>query len=414
MALALLAMEGCGTVGVSTAGPVPGDQLTIYSSLPLEGPGASVSREIVGGEKLALAQVGGRVHRFHIHYASLNDANPKTGRWAPGETATNAKIAAQDGSTIAYLGDYDSEATAISLPFVNEAGILQVSPASPYVGLTSPLHAGQDEPERFYQTGKRTFARLLPADPVQAAAQVQLMKHLGVARVYVIEDQDPFDLPLAGIVAEIAKAAGIEVVGEDTIDTTASTEYSEEAHKVAGSGAEAVFFSGQPGAGAVALWQQLHGADPALELLGSSSLSEAPFPEQLAGAASRTYIATPVLPIALYPPAARTVLAQYRAQFHEAGHAWALYGYETMSAVLLAIRRAGSHGNDREAVIAKFFAIRDRDSVLGRYAVQSDGDATLARYGIDRVVHGRPVFYRAFDAPAPAAQASAAESASSK
>lgn len=411
---ALIALAGCGAVGVSTAGTVSGDQLTIYSSLPLEGPLAPVSREIVDGEKLALAQLGGRVHRFRIHYASLDDANPKTGGWAPGETATNAKIAAQDGSTIAYLGDYDSEATAISLPFVNEAGILQVSPASPYVGLTSSLHAGQDEPERFYQTGKRTFARLMPADPVQAAAQVQLMKRLGVGRVYVIEDEDPFDLPLAAIVAEAARRAGIEVVGEDTIDTTASTEYSEEAHKVGASGAEAVFFSGQPGAGAVALWQQLHAASPALKLLGASALTEAPFAQQLGAAASRAYLATPVLPVALYPPAARPVMAQYRAQFHEAAGAWALYGYETMSAVLLAIRRAGSHGNDRQAVIAKFFALRDRDSVLGRYGIQSDGDATLARYGVDRVAHGRLVFYRAFDVQPAGAQPSAAESASSR
>ncbi len=433
-ALALLALAGCGTVGVSTAGTVPGDQLTIYSSLPLEGPLAAVSREIVDGEKLALAQVGGRVHRFRIHYASLDDANPKTGRWAPGETATNAKIAAQDGSTIAYLGDYDSEATAISLPIINEAGILQVSPASPYVGLTSSLHAGQDEPERFYQTGKHTFARLMPADPVQAAAQVALMKQLGVTRVYVIEDQDPFDLPLAAILAEAAKQAGIEVVGEDTIDTTASTEYSEEAGRVSASGAQAVFFSGQPGAGAVALWQQLHAADPALRLLGASSLSEtgdpteaggsgpaAPggdggvrsFASQLGAAASQAYLAMPALPVALYPPAARAVLAQYRAQFHEAGGAYALYGYETMSAVLLAIRRAGAHGNDRTTVMAKFFAIRHRDSVLGRYGMQSDGDSTLVRYGIDRVAHGRPVFYRAFDAPPPPTP-SAAESAPSK
>jgi branched-chain amino acid transport system substrate-binding protein len=431
----LIAAAGCGGVGVSTAGTVPGDQLTIYSSLPLEGPLAPLSREIVDGEKLALAQVGARVHRFRIHYASLNDANPKTGEWAPGETATNAKIAAQDGSTIAYLGDYDSEATAISLPFINEAGILQVSPASPYVGLTSSLHAGQDEPERFYQTGKRTFARLLPADPVQAAVQVRLMKRLGIARVYVIEDQDPFDLPLAAILAEAAKQAGIEVVGEDTIDTTASTEYSEEARKVTASGAQAVFFSGQPGAGAVALWQQLHKANPALRLLGSSSLvesaaghptvepasgaqgiaaSDTPFASQLGAAASATYIATPVLPVALYPPAARAVLAQYRAQFHEDGGPYALYGYETMSAVLLAIRRAGGHGNDRKAVIAKFFAIKDRDSVLGRYSVQGDGDATLSRYGIDRVARGRLVFYRALQAPAIGAQASAAESAASR
>jgi branched-chain amino acid transport system substrate-binding protein len=396
---------------VSTAGTVSGNQLTIYSSLPLEGPLAPVSAQIVDGEKLALAQAGGRVHRFKINYASLNDANPKTGEWAPGETATNAKIAAQDSSTIAYLGDYDSGATAISLPFVNEAGILQVSPASPYVGLTSSLDAGQDEPERFYQTGRRTFARLMPADPVQAAAQVELMQRLGVARVYVIEDQDPFDLPLAAILAEACKRAGIEVVGEDTIDTTASTEYSEEARKVSESGAQAVFFSGLPGAGAVALWQQLHAGDPRLRLLGSSSLTEssvAPasarasagsFASQLGAAAGATYLSTPVLPSALYPPAARAVLAQYRAQFHEAAGPYALYGYETMSAVLLAIRRAGSHGNDREAVIDRFFAIRNRDSVLGHYSIQADGDVTLSRYGIDRVLSGRLVFYRALAVP---------------
>ena len=370
------------------------------------------------------------MHRFKLYYASLNDANPKTGEWAPGETATNAKYAAQDTTTIAYLGDYDSEATAISLPIVNEAGILQVSPASPYVGLTSSLDANQDEPERFYQTGKRNFARLMPGDPVQAAAQVQLLRALGVGRVYVLEDQDPFDLPLAAILAEDAKRAGIEVAGEDTIDTTASTEFAGEAKKIAESGAGAVFFSGLPGAGAVALWQQLHAADPHLRLLGSSSLSEGslpsseegapvaagagaaatqagaaggsgktPFAARIGAAGDVTYLATPVLPTALYPPAAQTVLRQYSSRFHEVANAYALYGYETMSALLLAIRRAGSHGNDRQTVIDKFFAIRDRDSVLGRYSIEADGDTTLSRYGIDRVRGGRLVFYRAFEAP---------------
>ncbi len=388
---------------------VNGDHLTIYSSLPLEGALAPLARQIVEGEKLALAQTGGRVHRFRVYYASLNDANPKTGEWAPGETANNAKYAAQDSTTIAYLGDFNSQATAISLPFVNAAGILQVSPASPYVGLTSSLHAGQDEPERFYQTGKRTFARLMPADPVQAAAQIKLMRKLGIKRVYVIEDQDPFDLPLAAIVAEDAKRAGIEVVGEGTIDTTASTEYSEETKKVTESGAQAVFFSGQPGAGALALWQQLHSADASLRLLGSSSLSEsavpssdtptsaASFASQLGAAASVTYLATPVLPSALYSPAAQAVLAQYRARFHEPAGPYALEGYEAMSAVLLAIRRAGAHGNNRQAVIDKFFAIRDRDSVLGPYSIEASGDTTLSRYGFDRVSGGRLVFYRAFE-----------------
>jgi branched-chain amino acid transport system substrate-binding protein len=408
---ALGALSGCAGVGVSTAGTIPGHELTVYSSLPLQGPEAAASHQIVNGEKLALAQAGGRVGRYKIVYASLDDSNTTTGEWSPGVTATYARVAAQDTGAIAYIGDLDSGASAISVPWMNEAGILQVSPASPYVGLTSSLDAGQDEPERFYPTGQRTFGRLMPGDPVQAAAQVRLMRTLGIQKVYLLNDLDAFDAPLARIVSEDAKRAGIEVVGEDEIDTTAGTEFSSEVHKISESGAQAVFFSGLPNAGAVALWQQLHAGDPQLRLLGSSSLGQPgtpaspggpatpSFAQQLGTAAHVSYIATPLLPLALYPPAARAVLAGYRQRFHEAPGPYALYGYEAMSAVLLAIHRAGRHGDDRRTVIDKFFAIRDRASVLGTYSMQPNGETTLSRYAIDRVRAGRLVFYRAFDLP---------------
>jgi branched-chain amino acid transport system substrate-binding protein len=398
--LALLAgLAGCGGVAISTAGTTPGNELTVYSSLPLQGPDASVSGQIVDGEKLALVQAGGRVGRFKIDFASLDDANPKTGEATPGITANYARVAAQDTSTIAYIGDLDSAATAVSLPLINAAGILQVSPGSPYVGLTSSLDAGQDEPERFYFTGQRTFARLVPGDPVQAAAQVKLLRALHLERVYVIEGQNPFDVPLAQILSEDAKRAGIEVLGEDQLDTADGTEFAGEVQKVLESGARAVFFSGLPGAGAVALWQQLHDADPHLRLLGPSDLAEPSFAAQIGSAAALTYLTTPLLPLSLYPPAARGVMAEYTRRFHEAPGPYALYGYEAMSAVLLAIRRAGRHGDDRQAVIHQFFAIKSRDSVLGRYSVLPDGDTTLSRYAVDRVHGGRLVFYRAFELP---------------
>ena len=175
---------------MSGASEAVGSQLAIYSSLPLQGPSATISQQIVDGETLALAQTGGRVGPFKVGFVSLDDSNESSGQWDPGISATNAKTAAEDTSTIAYIGDLDSGATAISLPLMNAAGILQVSPASPYVGLTSSRDAGQDEPERFYPTGKRTFGRLQPGDPVEAAAQVRLMGDLGVHRVYVIDNEE--------------------------------------------------------------------------------------------------------------------------------------------------------------------------------------------------------------------------------
>lgn len=63
--------------------------------------------------------------------------------------------------------------------------------------------------------------------------------------------------------------------------------------------------------------------------------------------------------------------------------------------------RPARRGNDRLTVIDRFFATRDRESVLGRYSMQADGETTLSRYGADRIVNGRPLFYRAFDTGQP-------------
>ena len=392
-ALVLVAAGAAGCGGISAASNATGNQLTVYSSLPLQGGSGPVSRSIVNGEELALGEAGGQVGQFRISYASLDDSSPVTGLWDPGATATDAKTAAQDRSTIAYIGDYNSGASAISLPLVNAAGILQISPGSPYVGLTSSEDAGQDEPDRFYPTGRRTFGRLVPGDQVQGAAQVQFMRSSGVRRLYVLGDQNPFEGALAAIVAADARRAGIDLVGTDTVDTGAR-DFSGEARRVAAAGPDAVFVAGGSNTGTVRLWQQLYAANPASRLLGSSAVAVPSFTSQLGPAAANTYMTTPALALRLYPPAAQRFFRVYRQRFGSAATPYALYGYEAMQLVLEAIRNAGSHGNDRKAVVAQFFAIRDRDSVLGRYSVAPTGDTTLSDFGVDRVARGQPVFDR--------------------
>jgi branched-chain amino acid transport system substrate-binding protein len=401
LAAVFLGVVGCGGVSVSDVAEATGGQLTVYSSLPLQGPEAAPSEQIVDGEQLALADADGRAGPFKVTYDLLDDANPSTGKWNPGITAGNAKIAAQDTSTIAYLGDFDSGATAISLPLMNAAGILQISPSSPYVGLTSSLDAGQDEPERFYLTGKRTFVRLAPGDIAQARAQVALMQSLGVHRLYVLDDQDPFETPLADIVATYAEAAGITVLAHDSLSTVAGAVFTGEVEKIVESHAQAVFLAGGEGAGTPELWQHLYKASPHLLLLGSSSMVEESFTSQIGAAAENTYLTTPVLPNALYPPVAQRVLRHYRSVFGVQGGAYALYGYEAMTVVLDAIRNSGARGDDRQTVIDRVFATRNRNSVLGRYSVQANGETTLSQYGVDRVRAGRPVFLRTIDVGLP-------------
>ncbi|HUH81091.1 MAG TPA: branched-chain amino acid ABC transporter substrate-binding protein [Solirubrobacteraceae bacterium] len=400
---ALPILSGCAATSTSPdSAEATGGSLTVYSSLPLQGPDGPASKQIVDGEKLALAQAGARAGPYKIGYVSLDDSEPKTGVWNPGITASNAKRAAQDPSTIAYLGDFNSAATAISLPLINGAGVLQVSPSSPYVGLTSSLDAGQDEPGRFYPSGRRTFGRVIPGDPAEAQAQLELMRSLGVHRVYVLDDMDPFASALATIVAGKAQAAGIRVQAHEGISTVRGASFEKLVENVSASGADAVFMAGEGSASTARLWRELHRADPQLNLLADSSMANGPFPAHLGAAAAGTYLTTPLLSTASYPPQARRVLAAYRRAFGTRAGPWALYGYAAMRMVLDAVDSAGRDATDRRTVIARLLGAPPQESVLGPIAIGSDGESTLTRYGVDTISDGTPTFLRAVTLPATA------------
>jgi len=88
-------------------------------------------------------------------------------------------IAVADKDTIAYIGTLNSGAAKVSIPILNAANLVMVSPANTYVGLT---HAGPGtaagEPGKYYPTGKRNYARVVAADDFQGAADATLAKQL--------------------------------------------------------------------------------------------------------------------------------------------------------------------------------------------------------------------------------------------
>lgn len=390
-------LSGCGGGGSDAVSPI-GKHLVVYSSLPLQGPLAPQAEAMLDGERLALAEAHHRVGRFRIGLVSLDDASSR-GVWEPGLTSANARVADRDSHTIAYLGDYDSGATAVSLPANNLAGILQVSPMSPYIGLTSSFEAGQGDPERFYPTGRRNFVRLLPSEAVEAAAQIALMRRLRLRSVYVLADGEPLGAPLAAIVASDAKLAGIAVKGEQSLElaqATVATKFAGQVEQVLQSGAEAVFLDGDASVGAVVLWQQLHAAMPSLILLGSSAMASSSFAAAIGDAAQSTYLSTPALPPSSYGTAADQVLKRLWRRDGLGATPYALYGYAAMELVLDAIRRAGRHGDDRKAVVQAALDGYERESVLGRYSVLASGETTISAYGVDRVRGSELVPWRSF------------------
>jgi len=399
--LGLLVLTGCGQSSTPGAGSnigssntAPTKQLTIYSSMPLQGGGRERSLQIIDGEKLALQESRGRVGKFKVGYVSLDDADPVTGGWTPGQASSNAKTAAADKTTIAYLGDWDSGATAVSLPIINGANVLQVSPASPYVGLTQASNfAGKGEPERYYPLGRRTFGRLTPSDEIQARAVLAYLNAEHVQRLFIVRDREVFDADVGSIAGVRAPSARVRVLNDVDLSANPSDDVALAA-QVATSGAGAVLYSGAASPRAAQFLRAVHASAPALKIFCPYFVAESDFLAQLGPAQRAVYVTVPGLMLDPTRPGVPRFVASYRATFGAAPGPYALLGYESMRMVLDLIRQARSHGNDRQAVVNRFFATRNRASIIGQYSIEPNGNTTSTRYGGSRIHGNRLVFDR--------------------
>src|SRR4051794_26692903 len=287
MALGVAACGGSdNSGGGGGSGSTGSTTLTIYSSLPLQGDSRPQSQSVVNGEKLALEEAGGKVSKFKITYKSLDDSTAAAGKWEPGQTSADARKAAQDSSTIVYLGEFNSGASAISLPITNEAGILQISPSNTYVGLTRAEGGDKGEPDKYSPSGKRTFGRVVPADHIQAAAQVAYQKGEGCTKTYILNDKEVYGTGIAKQVANIAKAQGLQVLANDGIDTKAAN-FRTLATKIKSAGADCVFYGGIAQNKGVQLFTDVHAGNPTVKLFGPDGVAESPFTSKLSTAVQK-------------------------------------------------------------------------------------------------------------------------------
>src|SRR6185295_60593 len=75
-----------------------------------------------------------------------------------------------------------------------------------------------DEPEKYYPSGKRNYARVAPSDPNQGAVDAAFLKSKGVKRVSVLNDTEAYGLSVAKNFAGATKAAGMTVTGFSAYD----------------------------------------------------------------------------------------------------------------------------------------------------------------------------------------------------
>ena len=385
-----------GGAGGAGGGTVQGDTLTIYSSLPLQGASRAQSEAVNNGAKLALKKVNNKVGDFNIKYTELDDATAQAGKWDPGATSQNARKVLQDKTTIAVLGEFNSGASAISMPIYNKAGILQVSPSNTAVGLTTADPAEPGTPTKYYPTQKRHYARVVPRDSIQGPALVKAMTDEGCKGVDILNDKEVYGKGLALQVENAAKEQGLQVGGNEGIDIKAPN-YRSQAGKFK---SDCFFFGGLTDSNGVQVYKDVASAKPDVKLFGGDGVCESGMAEGLPADIAPKFLCTaPILPRDLLKAEGQKFFEDYEAEYKEKNpDPYGIYGYETMDLILDAIKSAGAKGNDRQAVIDAFLNIKDRDSVLGKYSIDENGDTTLSDYGANVVEDGKLVFNKVLKA----------------
>jgi len=388
---------------------VQGNTLTIYSSLPLQGTSKGQSEAVISGEQLALKQAKNKVGKFNIKYVSLDDSTAQNpGTADEGQTAQNARKAVQDKTTIFYLGEFNSGGSKVSIPILNKAGIPQISPSNTYVGLTVAQPPGTEpgEPQKYYPSKTRTYARVVPKDDVQGAALVATMKEDGCKSVHIFNDKTTYGAGLGKNIEAAAKEPGLTVEGNDGTDKNAPN-YRSLAAKVK---ADCFVGSGVTGENYVQVFKDVAAANKSVKLYGPDGVAEKAFTNAKEGGipadvAARTKVTVATLGLEEFKKRnnaqAEKFFADFDAEYNDKNpDPYAIYGYETMKLALDTMNAVGDKANDRAAVSNQLVKeTKNRQSVLGEYSIDENGDTSLTDYGLYVIKDGEPTFSKVIKGP---------------
>jgi len=354
---------------------------------------------MVNGMKLALAEAHNKAGNFTVKYTELDDSTAAAGKWDPGQTQANARQAATDPKAVYYIGEFNSGASEVSIPILNDAGLAQVSPANTYVGLTTSLPgSAAGEPTKYYPSGTRTYLRIVPIDSIQAASDLMAMKQAGCTKVAVANDKEAYGSGLATLLGLEKGFYGVNIVSNTGIDPTAAN-FRTYASTIASQGANCFFFAGIVSNGAVQITKDVNAVIPAAKIFGGDGVCTSSYTEASQGGVPasidpKIYCTVATQNLDAYP-GGKTFLTAYKAMYGTANpDPYAIYGYEVMKLGLDTIASLGANGGNKADVLKALFAIKDRSSVLGTYGFNKDGDTTLKSYGVYKVgTDGVPVFY---------------------
>jgi branched-chain amino acid transport system substrate-binding protein len=352
-------------------------EIHVYSSLPRQGTNTEQTDTLV--EQIRLTLDGKKVGNFTIKYFDLDDSSAaNNGDWDGAVEQSNANTVVADPDAMVYIGTYNSGAAKLSIPILNAACLVMISPANTYPGLTKAVEGVTEpgEPDNYYPGGYRNYARPIGTDDAQGSAGAEWAKRLGATKAYVLDDTQVYGKGLARAWALHANKIGLTVVspngGSEGFDA-AATDYAALAEKIKASGADVIYIGSITGQNTGKLWKDLRaalGAD--FKIMSGDGVFEKSWYDGAGTAGNATYLTFGGIGPDQLTGAGKTWFDEYKASHNgESPATYTAYGNAAATVALDALTRAGT--NDRYEVLKAVFSA-NLDTVIGKVTFDANGD----------------------------------------
>jgi len=394
-AIAMLAFAACSGGG---GGGASKGEIEIWSSLPRQGSSKAQTDTIVNAINMAIEEKGGSAGGYKIKYVDKDDSTAAAGKWDEATEIKNANDAVANDKLVAYIGTFNSGAAKLSIPILCGKGIVMVSPANTYPGLTKAGKGEADEPDKYYPGGcARNYHRVVAADDLQGLAGAKWAAKLGAKNVYVLDDTELYGKGIADVFNKEAPGAGLTVLGRDGIDGKA-TDYKALAEKIKATNPDLVYYGGITQNNAGQLWRDLRDAMPDVKLMGPDGILEQEWIDAAGEAAEGTYITFGGLPADQLTGKGADFVKNYTAKYpNNPPEAYTAYGYEAAGVILAAIEKAAATNPAdtlalRAAVLKAVHETKDYQGALGTWSFNEEGDTTLTAMSGNIVKDGKFAF----------------------
>jgi branched-chain amino acid transport system substrate-binding protein len=355
----------------------------IASDFPLQGSSRTQTTQIVEAIRVLLEESNYKAGDHNVAFQSCDDSTAQAGKWDSGKCSTNAQAYAGNEKVVGVIGTFNSGCAAIVIPVLNQApggGVAMISPANTYVCLTEggPGCDGT-EPDKYYPSGSRNYARVVAHDAYQGAAVAEFAQEQGVKSVYILNDKEAYGLGVATNFRNAAEKVGIKVAGFEAWDPKASS-YEALFRKIGGTDADAVFLGGlidENGAQVIKDKVAVLGSnDGDVKLFVPDGFTTQQTIDEAPEAAPGMFLSVAGVPIDQFEGPGAEFAEKLKPRIGgKPVDPYAIYGAQAAQVMLDAI--AASDGS-RGDVIAKMFEASVTDGYLGSFEINDTGDPSGA------------------------------------